>query len=82
MSCLPENNESQWYTPISQVFCPMAQWPKVNTTGFLNVNLGGPVKTTGLSKVWLSERRGRSRPSVITAKNTSSVKPLSRIEIK
>ena len=44
----------------------------------MKVNLGGPVNTTGLSKVWLSESRGRSRPSVITAKKTSSVKPLSK----
>ena len=75
---LPENSESQWYTPISHVVWARAQCPKDKTTGFLKVSLGGPAKTTGLKRVWLSESLGRSLPSVRTARKTSSVNPLSK----
>ena len=42
------------------------------------MSLGGPAKTTGLKRVWLSESLGRSLPSVRTARNTSSVNHLSK----
>ena len=44
------------------------------TTSYLNFEIIFLI----LEEVWLSESRGRSRPSVITAKKTSSVKPLSK----
>ena len=70
-----EKSESQWYTPISQAerLVTSAQCPKLITTGLRKDNLGGPAKTTGLSNVWLSDNRGLSRPSVMTARKISSV---------